>query len=65
MMGFLLSVAHLPPASDALTIAVNVNFLQAPPFDDLLAEARTLRMSGRSAVVGDGSNASRPAGPVR
>jgi len=51
MMGFLLCVANLPPESDALTISITVNFLQAPPFEDLLAEARMLRMSRRSAVL--------------
>jgi acyl-coenzyme A thioesterase PaaI-like protein len=52
MMGFLLCVAGLPSGSDAHTINVTVNFLEAPPFSDLIAEARMMRRSRRSAVVG-------------
>lgn len=49
--GFLLTIAHLPAGSDALTIALSMQFLHPPPAARLTAEARLLRMSGRTSVV--------------
>lgn len=49
--GFLLTIAHLSPGADALTISLAMQFLQPPPAGDLLAEARLLRMSPRASVI--------------
>jgi acyl-coenzyme A thioesterase PaaI-like protein len=51
MAGFLLTIAHLPAGSDALTISLGMQFLHPPPAADLVADARLLRMSGRASVV--------------
>jgi acyl-coenzyme A thioesterase PaaI-like protein len=62
--GFLLTIAHLTPGSDALTISLGLQFLQAPPAGDLLAEARLLRMSARAAVIAVELHAPSMTGPV-
>ena len=50
--GFLLTIAHLQAGSDALTVATSMQFLHPPPAAaHLTAEARLLRMSGRTSVV--------------
>jgi acyl-coenzyme A thioesterase PaaI-like protein len=49
--GFLLTVAHLPPGSDAVTADLAVKFLRPAPFDDLHVDTRLLRMSKRSAFM--------------
>jgi acyl-coenzyme A thioesterase PaaI-like protein len=46
---YLLTVAHLPPGSDAFTIDLYIKFLRPAPYDDLIAETRLLRMSKRKA----------------
>jgi len=51
MTGFMLCMSRLPVGSDAMTININVNFLRPPPYGDLIARARPLRRSGRSAVI--------------
>lgn len=50
-IGFLVTVALLPPDSDALTIAVDTQFLRPAPAEDIVAEARVLRMTGRTCTV--------------
>ena len=47
--GYLLTVANLPPGSDAFTIDLYIKFLRPAPFDDLIADTRLLRMSKRKA----------------
>ncbi|HMD45151.1 MAG TPA: PaaI family thioesterase [Acidimicrobiales bacterium] len=49
-VGFMITVAHLPPGSDALTTDLSVQFLRGAPFGDLTAEAEVLRMGRRTAV---------------
>lgn len=49
--GFLLTVAHLPAGSDALTIELGVRFLRPAPFSDLRADARLLRISHHSSYA--------------
>jgi acyl-coenzyme A thioesterase PaaI-like protein len=62
--GFLLTIAHLTPGSDALTISLGMQFLQPPPPGDLLAEARLLRLSPRAAVITVELRAPSVTGPV-
>jgi uncharacterized protein (TIGR00369 family) len=62
--GFLLTIAHLAPGSDALTISLGMQFLQPPPAGDLVAQARLLRMSARAAVITVELHAPSLAGPV-
>jgi acyl-coenzyme A thioesterase PaaI-like protein len=50
-VGFLLTVASLPPSSDALTIAVDTQFLRPAPAEDIVAEARMLRATGRTTTI--------------
>jgi acyl-coenzyme A thioesterase PaaI-like protein len=49
--GYLMTVAHLPPGSDAVTIDLTIKFLRPAPFTDLVADVRLLRMSKRSAYM--------------
>jgi acyl-coenzyme A thioesterase PaaI-like protein len=47
--GYLMTVAHLPPGSDAVTVDLTIKFLRPAPFADLVAATRLLRMSKRRA----------------
>ena len=50
-VGFLMSIAHLPPGSDAMTTDLSMQFLRPPPPGDLLTEVRVLRLGRRSSVL--------------
>jgi acyl-coenzyme A thioesterase PaaI-like protein len=62
--GFLLTMAHLPPDFDALTISLSLQFLHAPPAGDISAEARLLRMTGRTSVITVELSCEAVAGPL-
>jgi len=46
---WLLTIANLPPGSDAFTIDLYIKFLRPAPYDDLLSDTRLLRISKRKA----------------
>jgi uncharacterized protein (TIGR00369 family) len=50
-VGFLMTIAHLPPGSDAMTTDLAMQFLRPPPSGDLLTEVRVLRMGRRTSVL--------------
>jgi uncharacterized protein (TIGR00369 family) len=50
-VGFLMSIAHMPPGSDAMTTDLTMQFLRPPPSGDLLTEVRVLRMGRRTSVL--------------
>jgi acyl-coenzyme A thioesterase PaaI-like protein len=51
-VAWLLTLAHLPAGTDALTSSLTINFLSPPFAADLIGEGRLLRMGRRLAVVG-------------
>jgi acyl-coenzyme A thioesterase PaaI-like protein len=63
--GWMMTVAHLPPGSDAFTVDLYIKFLRPAPVADLIADTRLLRMSKRKAdldiIV---SSVEIPEGPV-
>ena len=50
-VGFLMSIAHMPPGSDAMTTDMAMQFLRPPLSSDLLTEVRVLRMGRRTCVM--------------
>ena len=51
VVAWLLTLAHLPPGSDALTSNLTISFLRPAMQADLVGEGRLLRMGRRLAVV--------------
>lgn len=50
-VAWLLTMAQLPPGTDALTSGLTITFLRPPAPTDLVGEGRLLRMGRRLAVV--------------
>ena len=64
-IGWMMAVAHQPPGSDAMTVALSVQFLRAAPEGELTGEVEALRVGGRTSVVNvTVRSAAVPAGPV-
>jgi|GEM_PF-2220733 len=63
--GWMMTIAHLPPGSDAFTVDLYMKFLRPAPVADLIADTRLLRMSKRKAdldiII---SSVEIPEGPV-
>lgn len=50
-VAWLLTLAQLPPGSDAVTADLTVHFLRRPALADVIGEGRLLRMGRRFSVV--------------